>query len=265
MSNFYKTLQETKLSDLDLPSNIAQFLNKSKIFTAYDLHKKLMTVKVMGAEGWPGITQAELDYLLVLVKKISKGEKITSIPLTKSPKIQPSSMKSQSQPTNPKPVQNTSRTPEKSKSYNLPSTPEENSLPMIKNPFIGMHTLKLDSVEGFESITSIEKRLAVQLAKVRLIGEINPPRELVNNLGTQFKQFFTQGSRDEILAIIKVDYPSSFLTFMVGMGIYEYDLQGLWPAILKELGLSSQSGLGQTFEELLDHFGFPRFEKLRDQ
>lgn len=265
MSNFYKILQETKLSDLDLPSNIAQFLNKSKILTAYDLHKKLMMVKVMGAKGWPGFTQTELDYLQVLIKKISKGEKITSTPLTKSPKSQQPEMRSRSQMSNPKPVQNMERTPEISKSYYPSSPSEENTLPKKKKPFSRMHALKLDSVEGFESITSIEKRLAVQLAKVRLIGEINPPRELVNNLGTQFKQFFTQGSRNEILAIIKVVYPNSFLTFMVGMGIYEYDLQGLWPAILKELGLSYQTGIGQTFEELLDHFGFPRFEKLRDQ
>jgi len=265
VSNFYKILQETKLSDLDLPSNIAQFLNKSKIVTAYDLHKKLMTVKVMGAKGWPGITQTELDYLQVLVKKISKGEKITSTPLTKSPKTQPSSMISQSQPTIPKPMQNLSRTPEISKSYNPPSTPEENSMPKVKNPFSELHTHKLDSVEGFESITSIEKRLATQLKKVRLIGEINPPRELVREIGSQFKSYFAQGSQNEILDIIKVDFPYSFLTFMVGKGIYEYDNEGLWPAIEQQLGLSTHTKVAHTFEELLNHFGFPLFEKLRDQ
>jgi len=267
MSNFYKTLQETKLSDLDLPSNIAQFLNKSKIFTAYDLHKKLMTVKVMGAKGWPGITQTELDYLQVLVKKISKGEKISSTPLPKSPNVQPSAINSQSKLTSPKTTQSAVKITNDSKLHypTKSKQPNEKTVPKLINTSSSVHTHKLRSEDGFENISSIENRLSTQLKKVRLIGEINPPRELVREIASQFKSYFAQGSQNEILNIIKVDYPNSFLTFMVGMGIYEYDLQGLWPAILKELGLSSQSGLGHTFEELLDHFGFPRFEKLRDQ
>jgi hypothetical protein len=267
MSDFYKVLKETILADLGLSQDLQQLLKKEKIQSAYDLYKKLMTVNIMGTKGWPGITPTQVDFFQDLIKKITKMEKISSISPLQSPKTKPSNIKSQGKPNNQNSLQ-TMPTIAKKSEQNYSSAqvpPKEKTLPNKNISSSSYHTHKLQSQDGFENASSIENRLSVQLKKARLIGEINPGRELVNQLGAQFKTYFAQGSQNEILNIIKVDFPNSFLTFMVGMGIYEYDLKGLWPAITETLGLSSQAGLGQTFEELLNQFGFPRFEKLRDQ
>jgi len=237
MSNFYKILQETKLSDLDLPLNITQLLSKAKLETAYDLYKKLMTIKIMGLNGWPGILQNEVDYLKEVVSSITKVEKKSTKPSTPVRSANPSPQQS-----NPSPTYQTFKSP----SY---STPTNN----------------VRQVANLDKAVYIENQLSSQLKKVRLIGEINPSRELVDQLGAQFKTYFAQGSQNEILDVINVDYPYSFLTFMVGMGIYEYNNEGLWPAIEQTLGLSTHTKIANTFEELLKHFGFPLFEKLRDQ
>ncbi len=267
MSDFYKVLKETILTDLGLPQDLLQPLKKEKIQSAYDLYKKLMSVKIMGIKGWPGITQAEVDFFQDLINKITKGEKISSTSPLKSSNTKPTNIKSQAKPTNQNNFQITPTIAKKSEpNYSSAQVPpKEKILPNKNISSSSYHIHKLQSQDGFENASSIENRLSVQLKKARLIGEINPSRELVDQLGTQFKTYFAQGTQNEILDIIKVDFPYSFLTFMVGMGIYEYDNEGLWPAIEQELGLSTHTRVAHTFEELLNHFGFPLFEKLRDQ
>lgn len=267
MSDFYKVLKETILTDLGLPQDLLQPLKKEKIQSAYDLYKKLMSVKIMGIKGWPGITQAEVDFFQDLINKITKGEKISSTSPLKSSNTKPSNIQSQGKPNNQNSLQTTPTIAKKSEpNYSSAQVPpKEKILPNKNISSSSYHIHKLQSQDGFENASSIENRLSVQLKKARLIGEINPSRELVDQLGTQFKTYFAQGTQNEILDIIKVDFPYSFLTFMVGMGIYEYDNEGLWPAIEQELGLSTHTRVAHTFEELLNHFGFPLFEKLRDQ
>ena len=111
----------------------------------------------------------------------------------------------------------------------------------------------------------MERQLGINLKKTRLIGEINPSRELIQQLGEQFHDLFKNGYRTEVIDIIRMDLPYSFLTFMVGMGIYNYDREGLWPAINKILGVSNQNDLGLMFERLLKHYGFPLFETLKER
>ena len=78
MADFYKVLTEIILDDLDIPIEIKLQLKKEKIFSAYDLHKRLMIVKLMGEKGWPEVSQEFIKLLKDIYDEIKKGKDLTS-------------------------------------------------------------------------------------------------------------------------------------------------------------------------------------------
>ncbi|MAT45432.1 MAG: hypothetical protein CL609_24150 [Anaerolineaceae bacterium] len=238
MSDFFKILENTNLSTVIENTNLSTKLKSNGVQTALDLHKKIMCLKILGDEAtFPYLNDNEINILNENYHTFLEEKDLI---------------------------------PKKKKQKTINSTFETKSLTnSLRNQTkINTRTQPKRSIKDFDKETILfdrENELKKKLSKVRLIGEVDLSKELIYQIGNDLKSYFYTCTKKDGLEIIAVEFPSTFLVFLVGMTIYHYDEKGIWPEINEKLGLNSPNNLGPTFEKLLNQFGFPRFPNLQEK
>ncbi|MAT43668.1 MAG: hypothetical protein CL609_15125 [Anaerolineaceae bacterium] len=271
MSDFYQVLKETNVSDLPISSEQAQKLINNKIISGYDLHKKLMAMAVLGeTKAFPGFDNTEIESIKKclddfkkkknLLPKKNKNNGTSSVKSTIPTQSPPSKPASKTRAVS---SQRTNQVPTASNSQN-----RENNKAMFHKFEQGNYPInqiqRLNQVDLTNIMLEREKHFATELSKVRLVGEFPISKDLVREIAKDFRTLFQIGIRTDILHMLRIDFPYTFLIFLVGMGIYEYDHEAFWADVYQLLEISQQNDFGPIFEEIINHYGFPRFEKLQN-
>lgn len=250
-------LQKAKIEDLGLSAPIIQKLRDQNLTEFRKVYASVQTFKTIGRCTISGLTDEEMKTLSQKYTDlmIANGLIKPGNPLISS---SPTTTTSSSTPVNCHIMTNPSKT-----TVNEPQqSSEEKLLKTDELVHLGIRTTSSENPLP-SSLAAWENRLTPQIRKVELIGEIPITKEELNDISQHFSQLFNNHSMDEVLNFIGRNYPSTFLVFMVGQGIYGYNNGDFWSAFEQVLRRPVDStAFGRLFEKLIQHFGKPQFRDL---
>ncbi|MBN1887186.1 MAG: hypothetical protein JW850_04330 [Thermoflexales bacterium] len=121
--------------------------------------------------------------------------------------------------------------------------------------------IRLNAVENWEH------RLALQVRRVELLGEIPITADECGQLGQAIGQYVNKWGHDLALRTLQRDYPCAFAVYLVAQGMYGYQGGDYWSGVIQTTGLDSKSTaqIGQAFEQVLRKLGLPLFYDMREE
>jgi len=120
------------------------------------------------------------------------------------------------------------------------------------------------SRDEIDSLDQFEQWLRWSLSQVELIGELSITEREYRRLGELLASKLAEISRAHFRLFITHYYPASFVTFLVGHGIFRYSGGTYWPGVIEMLRVKAQwsTFLGQLFLEVLDQLGLETFDEM---
>lgn len=243
--NLIVFLQETKLTDLDLPENI---LNKLETLGHTEFKNIYLASRIFRSRGksnLSGISETEMKVIDAEILRIMRVNGLAKPQATTSNKVaHPISVPRTTQSSS------TSKSPAKRLA--------QHASPVRPTP--------TPSLLSSSPLAAWEAQLAPMLAGVELIGEIPLSEEDVTQISKHIRTLFERHQIRDVLDAIARQYSATFLAFMVGQGIYAYYSGEFWPAVDAALGQTCDHvALGRLFEQLLQRFEKPVFRDLQEK
>ena len=260
LMNLIEFLRTATIDDLGLPAQIIQKLHKQKLTEFQKVYASVQSFKAIGKCTISGMTDEEMQVLsqkytdLMVANGLMKPKNPTVPAATKMISSSPTTVNRRTTANTVRPASTGSRQPTEEKQSGTDelvqpvrrTPPAENLLP---------HPLAI-----------WESRLAPELRKVELVGEIPISKEELDDISQHLSRLFYNHGADEVLKFIGRNYPATFLVFMVGQGIFGYNNGDFWSAYEQALQQSfDHTAFGRLFEKLLQHFGKPQFRELQER
>lgn len=220
--NLIEFLRTAKIEDLALPAQIIQKLRDQNLTEFQKVYVSVQSFKAIGKCTISGMTDEEMQ---VLSQKYTDLMVANGLMKPKNPPISSSFKTTSSSSTNinhrttttsARPASTRARQPTEEKQSNTDelAQPVRRTSPAENHP---PHPLAI-----------WESRLAPELRKVELVGEIPTSKEELDDISQHFSRLFYNHSTDEVLSIIERNYPATYLVFMVGQGIFGYNNGDFW-------------------------------------
>jgi hypothetical protein len=249
--NLIEFLRTAKIEDLGLPAQILQKLRDQNLTEFQKVYASIQSYRAFGKCSIEGMTDEEMQVLnqkyidLMVANRLMKP---------KNPPVPATTKTNSSTTKTARPAASGPRQMSESKQPGVEETarlvkryvPDENPPASLSSP-----------------LTTWENRLAPQLRKVELVGEIPVSKEELDDISLHFSRLFYNHSTDEVLNFIGRNYPATFLVFIVGQGIFGYNNGDFWSAYEQVLHYPVDSiAFGRLFEKLIQRFGKPQFRDL---
>jgi hypothetical protein len=228
--NLIEFLRSATLEDLDLPTSIIQKLRNQNLTEFKRVYASIQTFRAFHKCSIEGLTEEEMHML---------DQKVTNL-LVENGLMKPKTRRALE--------------------GKQPGT-EETARPVKRNK-----ATKNPPTSPPSPLATWENRLAPQLRKVELVGEIPITKEELDDISLHFSRLFYNHRTDEALNFIGRNYPGTFLVFMVGQGIFGYNNGDFWSAYEQVLNRPIDSiAFGRLFEKLIKRFGRPQFHDLQER
>ena len=261
--NLIELLQATKIEDLDLPTPIIQKLRDQNLTEFQKIYAAIQSYRAFGKCSIEGLTDEEMQILNqkytdlleandLIKHKDSQARSLTGMTSSSLADVNNVTTTNSTGP----PASTIRHTPEETRPSNDPT-----------EQIVGHSVKTIALAETSPSpLSDWENRLAPQLKKIELVGEIPVSKEELADISLHFSRLFVNRSEQAILDIIGQYYPATFLVFMVGQGIHGYNGGDFWPAYEQALRQSiNHTEFGRLFEKLLQRFGKPQFQELQER
>lgn len=261
--NLFEFLRIAKIEDLDLPAQIIQKLRDQNLTDFQKIYAAVQAFRAFGKCSIEGITDREMQEIsqksneLLVAKGLLKPKNPTIPTATRT--VSPS------QKVSIHPTKTNTTKPPISQARQL--LEEEQSATEKTAQSVRRLTLSENAPVSSTSLLAIyENRLAPQIRKVELIGEIPISIEELDDISLHFSRLFYNRSTDDVLKFIGQNYPATFLVFMVGQGIFGYNNGDFWSAYEQVLKRPIDSmAFGRLFEKIIQRFGKPQFRDLQER
>ncbi len=255
--NLIEFLNCAKIEDLGLPTQIIQKLYDQNLTEFKKVYASVQSFKAIGKCTISGMTDEEMQILsqkctdLLVANGLMKPKNPPVPSTTKTISSSLTTVNRRTEVHTVRPASIGSRQPKEEKK----SDTHDLAQSVRRTPLAENHTPS--------PLTIWESRLAPQIRKVELIGEIPISKEELDDISLHFSRLFYNHSADEVLNFIGRNYPATFLVFMVGQGIYGYNNGDFWSAFEQVLRHPIDSiAFGKLFEKLIHRFGKPQFRDL---
>jgi len=258
--NLIEFLRTSKIEDLGLPAQIIQKLRDQNLTEFQKVYASVQSYKAIGKCTISGLTDEEMQ---VLSQKYYDLMVANGLMKPKNPAISASSRAISSSPTSVNRRSTTSPTKPTAPGQRQPSEGKQSKTDELTHP-----VRRTNPTENLppSPLAIWESRLAPQIRKVELIGEIPISKKELDDISLNFNQLFYNHNTDEVLNFIGRNYPATFLVFMVGQGIYGYNDGDFWSSYEQVLHYPVDStSFGRLFEKLIHHFGKPQFLDLKER
>lgn len=258
--NLIEFLKTAKIEDLGLPTPILQKLRDQNLTEFKKIYAAVQSFRAFGKCSIEGITNAEMQ---VISQKYTDMLVANGLVKPKNPASSSSSGATSSTQTagnrrtttNPvNPVSPKPRQPSEGRKTGTDglAQPVKRSVPTENTPA--------------SPLVTWENRLAPQIRKVELVGEIPISKEELDEISQHFSRLFYKRNMDEVLNFIGKNYPATFLVFMVGQGIFGYHDGDFWSAYEQVLNRPIDSiAFGRLFERIVQRSGKPQFHNLQER
>lgn len=252
--DFIKFLRIAKIEDLGLPAQIIQKLRDQNLTEFQKIYASVQLYQAFGKCSIEGMTDEEMQ---VLNQKYIDLMVANGLMKPKNPPVPATTKTNSSSTKTARPAASRPRQMSESKRPGVEETarlvkryvPDENPPASPPSP-----------------LATWENRLAPQLRKVELIGEIPISKEELDDISLHFSRLFYNHSTDEVLNFIGRNYPATFLVFIVGQGIFGYNNGDFWSACEQILRPPIDSvAFGRLFEKLIQRFGKHQFSDLQER
>ena len=243
--NLIEFLRTAKIEDLDLPAQILQKLHDQKLTEFQKVYASVQAYKAIGKCTISGMTDEEMQ---VLSQKYTDLMVANGLMKPKNPPISSSSKTTTSSPTavNHRTAANTARSA--STGLSKPTEEKQSGTDELAQPV--RRTAPAENLPP-HPLTIWEYRLAPELRKVELVGEIPISKEELDDISQHFSRLFYNHGADEVLKFIGRNYPATFLVFMVGQGIFGYNNGDFWSAYEQVLNRPIDTmAFGRLFEKI---------------
>ena len=226
--NLIEFLRTAKIEDLGLPAQIIQKLRDQNLTEFQKIYASVQSYRAFGKCSIEGMTDEEMQVLnqkyidLMVANGFMKPKNHPVTATTKTKSSSPTAVNHHIATKTARPAASGPRQMSESKQPGVEETarpvkryvPDENPPASPSSP-----------------LATWENRLAPQLRKVELVGEIPISKEELDDISLHFSRLFYNHGTDEVLNFIGRNYPATFLVFMVGQGIFGYNNGDFWPAI----------------------------------
>ena len=252
--NLIEFLRTAKIEDLGLPAQIIQKLGDQNLTEFQKIYASVQSYRAFGKCSIEGMTDEEMQ---VLNQKYIDLMVANGLMKPKNPPVPATTKTNSSSTKTARPAASGPRQMSESKQPGVEETarlvkryvPDENPPASPSSP-----------------LANWENRLAPQLRKVELVGEIPISKEELDDISLHFSRLFYNHSTDEVLNFIGRNYPATFLVFMVGQGIFGYNNGDFWSAYEQVLRHSIDSvAFGRLFEKIIQRFERPQFRDLQER
>ena len=252
--NLIEFLRKATIEDLGLPAQILQKLREQKLTEFQKIYASVQSYRAFGKCSIEGMTDEEMQ---VLNQKYIDLMVANGLMKPKNPPVPATTKTNSSTTKTARPAASGPRQMSESKQPGVEETarlvkryvPDENPPASPSSP-----------------LATWENRLAPQLRKVELVGEIPISKEELDDISLHFSRLFYDHSTDEVLNFIGRNYPATFLVFMVGQGLFGYNNGDFWSAYEQVLRHSIDSvAFGRLFEKIIQRFERPQFRDLQER
>lgn len=259
--NLIEFLRDAKIEDLDLPTQISQKLRDQNLTEFQKTYAAVQAYRVFGKCSIDGLTIEEMQILnqkftdLMMVHGLIKRKESSTRSETGLTPT-PTTLINHAETVGRTAAAKISKTLEEAKPVNKNAVPPVNRSLQATTP----------SQSAPSPLVNWENRLAPQLRKVELVGEIPVTKEELEDISLHFRHLFHNRSEQTVLEYIGRHFPATFMVFMVGQGIRGYNGGDFWPAYEQALNQSiNHSDFGRLFEKLLGRFAKPQFHDLQEK
>ncbi len=255
--NFIEFLNRAKIEDLDLPTQIVQKLHDQNLTEFKKVYASVQSFKAIGKCTIAGLTDEEMQ---ILSQKYTDLMVANGLMKPKNPPVSTAKKTISTSPTTVSYHTATNTVRSASTRSPQPSEAKQPNTDELAQPV--KRTALAENIPPHPLVTW-ENRLAPQMRKVELIGEIPISKEELDEISQHFSRLFYNHNMDEVLNFIRRNYPATFLVFIVGQGIYSYNKGDFWSAFEQVLHHPVDSiAFGRLFEKLIQRFGKPQFRDL---
>lgn len=260
--NLIEFLKKTKIEELGLPAPIIQKLQAQNLTDFQKIYTCLQTYRAFGKCSIEGLCTEEMQ---VLNQKYT--DLMVSNGLMKPPLASPRNTVSVQTPSRPASPRSTAIN--KPRSALTPTPGTTGSRPIHHHTTLQSEKTEYQPAQQSQQLSPLaiwETKLAPQLHKVELIGEINVSKEDLEDIALNFCRLLYNRNDADVLNAIEHYYPVTFLVFMVGQGVHGYDCGDFWLSYEKVLHRPiDTSAFGHLFEKLVRKFGKQAFRDLQEQ
>lgn len=258
--NLIEFLRTAKIEDLDLPAHIMQKLREQNLTEFQKVYASVQAFKAIGKCTITGLTDEEMQ---ILSQKYTDLMIAHGLMKPREHIISPSSSA-----TSPPQIPVNRCTTTNPASPAAPGQRQSSEGKLISANELAQPVKRTASVKNHppSPLATWENRLAPQIRKIELIGEIPITKEELDDISQHFSRLLYNCNLDKVLNFIGRNYPATFLVFMVGQGIYGYNNGDFWSAFEQVLRRSIDStAFGRQFEKLIQRFGKPQFRDLAER